>query len=218
MPMVRSITFQTMSEATNVKAATDATPNSWTPKSAPAEKLAASVPQMPDTRCTGTAPTTSSSFSRSRRSVASEQSRPATAPMTTAHQLSAMFGAAVMATSPARAPFRLEASPKRPKIGRATTTAAISPAAPARLVLARTLLMTTASVGVARASWDPALNPNQPSQRISTPSVTTSTLDGGVAFTLPSGRNLPRRGPATNTAANAADPPTVCTAVAPAKS
>ena len=28
MPMVRSITFQTMSEATNTNAATDATPNS----------------------------------------------------------------------------------------------------------------------------------------------------------------------------------------------
>ena len=209
MPMVRSITFHTTREVTNVKAATDATPSSCTPKSAPDERLAANVPQMPATRCTGTAPTTSSSLSRSRIRVVREQSRPATAPMMTAHQLSAMFGAAVMDTRPARAPLRLEASPKRPKIGRATITAAIRPAAPARLVLARTLLMITASAGVDSASCEPALNPNQPSQRIKTPRVTTSTLDGGVAFTLPSDRNLPRRGPTTSSAASAALPPTV---------
>ena len=218
MPKVRSITFQTANEAQNTKPPTDAAPNSCTPKSAPAERLAASVPQTPPTRCTGTAPTTSSSLSRSSSTVDSEHSRPATAPIITAHQLSAMFGAAVMATSPARAPLRLEASPRRPKRARATITAAISPAAPARLVLARTLLMTTASVGVDSASCEPALNPNQPSHRISPPKVTRSTLDGGVAFTLPSGRNLPRRGPTTSRAARAAQPPTECTAVAPAKS
>ena len=218
MPTVRSMAFQTMREAMNVNAATDATPNSWTPKSAPAAMLAASVPQTPATRCTGMAPTTSSSFSRSISLVAREQSRPPMAPMMTAHQLSAILGAAVIDTNPARAPLRLEARPNRPKSGRATITAASSPLAAARLVLAKTLLITTASTGVARANCEPPLNPNQPSHRIKTPRVTTSTLEGGVAFTLPSGRNLPRRGPTTSRAASAADPPVTCTTVEPAKS
>ena len=208
-PTVRSMTFQTMTEAVNANAATDATPNSCTPKSAPAAILAASVPQTPATRCTGIAPTTSSSFICSKSLVAAEQSRPPTAPMMTAHQLSAMFGLAVIETSPAKAPLRLEARPKRPKSGRATSTAAISPLAAAMLVLKRTLLIATASAGVARANCEPPLNPNQPSHRISTPRVTNSTFEGGVAFTVPSGRNFPRRGPMISRAASAAHPPVV---------
>ena len=92
MPTVRSMAFQTMREAVNENAVTDATPNSWTPNSAPVVMLAASVPQTPATRCTGMAPTTSSSFIRSISLVAREQSRPPTAPMMTAHQLSAILG------------------------------------------------------------------------------------------------------------------------------
>ena len=138
--------------------------------------------------------------------------------MTMAHSLSAMLGAAVIDTKPARAPLRLEARPSRPKRGRATSTAATRPLAAARWVLAMTLLITTASPGVPSTSCEPPLNPNQPSHRISTPRVITSTLDGGVAFTLPSGRNFPRRGPTTSSAARAAHPPVVCTTVPPAKS
>ena len=218
MPIVRSMSFQTMREATNENPATDATPTNCTPRSAPAAMLAASVPQIPATKCTGMAPTTSSSFIRSISLVAREHSRPPTAPMTTAQPLSGMFGPAVIDTSPARAPLRLEARPNRPKSGRVTSTAATRPLAAARCVLARTLLITTASPGVPSTSCEPPLNPNQPSHRIRTPRVATSTLDGGVALTVPSGRNFPRRGPTTSSAASAAHPPVVCTTVDPAKS
>ena len=81
-----------------------------------------------------------------------------------------------------------------------------------------TLLMATASKAPAKASWEPPLKPNQPSQRISTPSVTEGTLEGGVAFTLPSGRNLPRREPTIRMPARAAQPPVEWTMVEPAKS
>ena len=50
----------------------------------------------------------------------------------------------------------------------------------------------------------PPLNPNQPNQRTNTPSVTRTTLDGGVVLAEPSLRNLPSRGPTTNAPARAA--------------
>ena len=65
--------------------------------------------------------------------------------------------------------------------------AAITPAAPAKLVLTSTWLIASTSAALPRASCDPPLKPNQ---RINTPSVTTGTLDGGVIVTLPSSRNL----------------------------
>ena len=138
--------------------------------------------------------------------------------MITAHQCSVMWGAAVIETSPASAPFRPANRSMRPKIGRDTMSAATTPAAAARLVLTSTLLMATASAALPRASCEPPLNPNHPSQRISTPKVTTSTLDGGVDLTLPSLRNLPSRGPMISRPAKAAQPPVVWTMVDPAKS
>ena len=95
----------------------------------------------------------------------------------------------------------------RPKTGRDTMSAATTPAAAARLVFTRMLLMATASAALPSANCDPPLNPNQPSHRISTPRVTTSTLDGGVDLTLPFLRNLPSRGPMTSRPASAAQPP-----------
>ena len=59
---------------------------------------------------------------------------------------------------------------------------------------------------------------NHPIQRMNTPSVTISTLDGGVGRAVPSLRNLPSLGPTTITPARAAQPPVLCTMVEPAKS
>ena len=81
-----------------------------------------------------------------------------------------------------------------------------------------TLAMFTALAASPSASTDPPLNPNHPNQRMNTPSVTTSTLEGGRARTEPSRRNLPSRGPATMMPASAAQPPVLCTMVEPAKS
>ena len=96
--------------------------------------------------------------------------------------------------------------------------AAITPAAPAKLVLTSTWLIASTSAALPRASCDPPLKPNQPNQRINTPSVTTGTLDGGVLVTLPSSRNLLCRGPTMSAPASAAAPPVLCTIVEPAKS
>ena len=129
-----------------------------------------------------------------------------------------MSGPAVIETSPAIAPLRLAKRSTRPKSGRETISAAMTPPAAARFVLTSTWLIATASAALPRASCDPPLKPNQPSQRMKTPSVTTRTLEGGVARTLPSRRNLPSRGPTTITPASAAQPPVPCTMVEPAKS
>ena len=101
---------------------------------------------------------------------------------------------------------------------RDTLTAAMTPAAAARLVFTSTLLMATASSAPARASCEPALKPNQPNHRMNTPSVTAGTLEGGLGLMLPSGRNLPSRGPIIIAPARAAHPPVECTMVEPAKS
>ena len=53
---------------------------------------------------------------------------------------------------------------------------------------------------------------------MNTPSVTISMLEGGVALTVPSRRNLPSLGPSTSMPASAAQPPVLCTIVEPAKS
>ena len=68
------------------------------------------------------------------------------------------------------------------------------------------------------AMVEPGLNPNQPSQRISTPSAAEVMLWPGIGWTLPSLPYLPMRGPSTMTPASAAQPPTECTTVEPAKS
>ena len=94
----------------------------------------------------------------------------------------------------------------------------MKPAAPPRFVLTSTLLIETASATLPSANTEPPLNPNQPNHRMKTPRVTVGMLDGGVARTVPSLRNLPRRGPTTRRPASAAQPPVPCTMVDPAKS
>ena len=62
------------------------------------------------------------------------------------------------------------------------------------------------------------MKPNQPNQRMKTPSVTTRMFEGGVGRGVPSARNLPNLGPTTRMPASAAQPPTLWTMVEPAKS
>ena len=94
----------------------------------------------------------------------------------------------------------------------------MTPAAAARLVFTRTMLIDTASAALANANCDPPLNPNQPNHKMKTPSVTSSMFEGGVGLTVPSRRNLPSLGPTTSMPASAAQPPVLCTMVEPAKS
>ena len=106
----------------------------------------------------------------------------------------------------------------RPNIQRETSMAVTTLAAAARLVFTITMLIATASTALANVSCDPPLKPNQPSQRMKTPSVTAMVLEGGVGLALPSRPNLPSLGPTTSMPASAAQPPVLCTMVEPAKS
>ena len=72
-------------------------------------------------------------------------------------------GPAVIATNPAIAPFSPASKSTRPRTGRDRPMATITPAAAARLVLARMLLTATASAAPLRASCEPPLKPNHPS-------------------------------------------------------
>lgn len=78
-------------------------------------------------------------------------------------------------------------------------------------VLTNAVLIDVASCALDNASWDPPLNPSHPDRKISTPNVTNGTLDGGVALTVPSERNLPSRGPIISSPAKAAQPPVLWT-------
>ena len=86
--------------------------------------------------------------------------------------------------------------------------------AAATLVVTKMWEMATAS----RAMVDPGLKPNHPSQSTKTPSTVSAMLCPGVARGFPSAPYLPMRGPITMAPASAAQPPTACTTVEPAKS
>src|SRR6056297_290624 len=86
------------------------------------------------------------------------------------------------------------------------------------LVLAKIRLTSDTSPTVPMASCEPPLKPNHPSHRMNVPSVASARFEPGMGLTLPSLPYLPRRGPRTIAPASAAQPPTECTTVEPAKS
>src|SRR6056297_1030340 len=85
------------------------------------------------------------------------------------------------------------------------------------LVLAKMRLTSETSPTVPMASCEPPLNPNQPSHRMNIPSVASARLDPGIGTTRPS-LYLPLRAPRMSAPDSAAQPPTECTMVEPAKS
>src|SRR6266540_7431664 len=60
---------------------------------------------------------------------------------------------------------------------------------------------------VTTPSVEPGLNPNQPNQRMITPSVVYAMLCPGIAFGFPSWSNFPIRGPSRSAPARAASAP-----------
>ena len=62
------------------------------------------------------------------------------------------------------------------------------------------------------------MKPNQPNQRMKTPSPTSGMLWPGITFGFPSGPYLPWRGPSRSNAAKAPVAPIRWTTVEPAKS
>src|SRR5690606_18426440 len=76
----------------------------------------------------------------------------------------------------------------------------------------------TTSAALPSASCDPPLKPNQPSHRMKVPSVASGRDEQSMGLTWPPGPNLPVRAPSRMAPASAAQPPTECTRVEPAKS
>ena len=96
----------------------------------------------------------------------------------------------------------------------ATTT----PAAAARLVLAKMRDTSVTSLIVPMASCEAPLKPNQPSQRMKVPSVASGMDEPGIGVISPLAPYLPLRAPRIRAPESAAQPPTEWTRVEPAKS
>src|ERR671918_3222334 len=80
------------------------------------------------------------------------------------------------------------------------------------------LLIAIASAADPSASCEPPLKPNQPSHRMKVPSVASGRDEPSMGWTPPAGPYLPLRAPSRRAPASAAQPPTECTRVEPAKS
>src|SRR5690606_1754614 len=143
---------------------------------------------------------------------------PPIAPNNVACSAVGVDGSAVIATRPARAPFSaMVKSALRNKITD-RASAAIAPAAAAALVFKNTTATALALLISPSFNTEPPLKPNQPIHRIKVPSVAIGILAPGIALTLPSLLYLPLRAPSSNTPANAAAAPAMCTMPEPAKS
>src|SRR3989338_8697171 len=119
-----------------------------------------------------------------------------------------------MATRPAKHPFNVMPRSGFP-IRIHEVIVALKIAATAALLVVtqiRAMSFTTAAMVL------PGLNPNQPSQRMKQPMVASERLCPGTGLILPFSSYFPKRGPSTITPAKAAQPPTECTTVEPAKS
>jgi len=132
---------------------------------------AARVPQAPLTPCTETAPTGSSTLMWSKNSTEKTTRTPATAPIMIALKGVTVAQGLVMATRPARAPFRLMPASGFLNLIQAVTIARITPAAAARLVFTKIKAMSLLAAVV-----EPGLKPNQPSHRINTPRAASGRL------------------------------------------
>ena len=86
-------------------------------------------------------------------------------------------GSAVIATSPAKAPFNIIMISVLPPSNLVITAAVTVPAAPAKCVLTAILLIAVTSSNVPTANWLKPLKPNQPNHSKNVPSVTNGILE-----------------------------------------
>src|SRR6056297_2542518 len=164
------------------------------------------------------APTTSSILNRSSIGTVNTTITPPIAPISVASPSDGASGSAVIDTSPASAPLSTMVRSTFLYITCVMISAATAPPAAAVLVLAKMRLTSATSPTLPMASCEPPLNPNQPSHRMNVPRVASARLEPGIGLTLPSLLYLPRRGPSTMAPARAAQPPTACQTLEPAKS
>ncbi len=114
--------------------------------------------------------------------------------------------AAVMATRAATAPFSIIERSGFLMTIHDVTTAPSTPAAAARFVFNATYAKKP-TPPKSTLSVEPGLNPNQPNQRMITPSVVNAMLWPGIALGFPSAPNFPIRGPSRIAPARPASAP-----------
>ena len=125
---------------------------------------------------------------------------------------------AVMATRPARVPLKvMETSGFLYRIQVKIMVAQVATAA-AMLVFMNTSEALSMLSSLERLTVLAPLKPNQQNHRINTPVASAVMLWPGMARGLPSLVYLPIRGPSIAAPMQAVMPPTICTAVLPAKS
>ena len=118
-----------------------------------------------------------------------------------------------MPTKPARHPFSIMERSGFFCMNHEAAIADRSPAAAERAVVVNTY----ATIVVSAENTDAPLNPNQPNQRRNTPRVANPKLLPGIAWVFPF-TYLPILGPTSSAPISAAQPPTECTNVEPARS
>ena len=178
----------------------------------------ASVPQMPQNRCAGIAPTTSSTLSRSSSGTPSTTIAPPTAPISTASPGDGISGSAVIETSPAIAPLSDEGQVDLLVQDLAQHHRG-EHAAGGREVGVDVDLGDRVDVGAAahrelRAAVE--AEPAEPQDEV--PIVASGSDEPSIGLTAPPGPYLPLRAPSSSAPASAAQPPTEWTRVEPAKS
>ncbi len=181
-----------------------------------AEKLAsefvkgtASRPQRPTTPCTEIAPTGSSILTLSIKTIENTTITPPTAPIMVAINGVGVSGPAVIATRPAKAPFKIMVKSALPNSNLATTKAAITPPAAAAFVFRNTIATALALAISPNFNTEPPLKPNQPIHRMNVPKVANGRFAPGIGRTSPLGPYLPLRAPSRITPANAAAAPAI---------
>ncbi len=182
-------------------------------KRSSAKRPRAIVPIAPQTPWTEMAPTGSSTRTRSKKRIEPTTSRPAARPIRAADHGATNAHGAVIATRPARTPLSVMLMSAFLNNAHDSTIAPTAPQTAARLVVRAMWAMS----GVA-AMVEPGLNPNQPSQRMKTPSEAIGIEWPGIGLTFPFLENLPILGPTKIAPIRASQAPVECTTVEPAKS
>src|SRR5882762_7048952 len=168
-----------------------------------------SAPRMPPTACTPKTSSASSAPSNFFRPFTPHRhTKPAARPMTNAPGMPTLPAAGVIATRPATAPdaaptmLGLPLKNHSPNIQERTAQA-----------VARKVFMNASAAKPLASSAEPALKPNQPTQRSAAPTMVMVTLCGDMA-SFPKPTRFPTRYAPTSPAT----PELMCTTVPPAKS
>ena len=153
----------------------------------------------------------------SMNSTASTIAIPHTRPMNAAPAGLTTSQPAVIPTSPASAPLSVIDTSGFLYLIHVKIMVVTLAAAALRLVFIN-IFPASAMLSPSMLAVEQPLKPNQQNQRMNTPSAPITILCPGIAFELPSLSYLPIRAPSILAPTSAATPPTICTAVEPAKS